>query len=160
MCSSAPAPSTRSELSRSRTGWTLVGPGSCSRRPSAGSPLERRVDAGGVVEGPALLRSGASVSHLSYVGDSVLGRDANFGAETQVVNLRHDGNDVRMRAKRASVSTGRRKFSVVRGGGAHTGIDTSLSVDVTLMSCPAIRSGETVLEDRRCGRDFHPKSAV
>jgi bifunctional N-acetylglucosamine-1-phosphate-uridyltransferase/glucosamine-1-phosphate-acetyltransferase GlmU-like protein len=32
----------------------------------------------------------ATVPRLSYVGDSVLGQNVNFGAGTTVANLRHD----------------------------------------------------------------------
>ena len=38
----------------------------------------------------SVLMADASVGHLSYVGDSVLGRGVNFGAGTNVANLRHD----------------------------------------------------------------------
>jgi UDP-N-acetylglucosamine diphosphorylase/glucosamine-1-phosphate N-acetyltransferase len=141
------------------------------------------VEAGVVVEGPALLRSGAtvgpntylrgatllgedvhvganvelkntvvrretSVPHLSYVGDSVLGMAANLGAGTTVANLRHDDEPVRLTVKGERVSTGRRKFGVVVGDGAKTGIDTNLDAGVTLSTGARTAPGETVLRDR------------
>ncbi|MFB6107504.1 MAG: bifunctional sugar-1-phosphate nucleotidylyltransferase/acetyltransferase [Haloplanus sp.] len=144
------------------------------------------VDAGVVVEGPALIRrdasvgpnayvrgaalvgegakvghavevknsvlmAGATVGHLSYVGDSVLGRTVNFGAGTTVANLRHDGADVRVRVNGETTSTGRRKFGVVVGDGAKTGIDTALNAGVVLGSNARTGPGETVTRDR--GRD-------
>jgi bifunctional UDP-N-acetylglucosamine pyrophosphorylase/glucosamine-1-phosphate N-acetyltransferase len=96
----------------------------------------------------SVLSRGASVSHLSYVGDSVLGRRVNFGAGTIVANLRHDDDDVRVTVKGERVSTGRRKFGVVVGDRAKTGIDTSLSPGVTLSSGATTRPGETVSRDR------------
>ncbi|WP_336035041.1 bifunctional sugar-1-phosphate nucleotidylyltransferase/acetyltransferase [Halobacterium yunchengense] len=139
-----------------------------------------RVDAGVVLEGPALVCAGASVGpnayvrgatvvgrdakighgvevknsvfspgatvgHLSYVGDSVLGRDVNLGAGTTVANLRHDDQPVAVAVNGDRVSTGRRKFGVVLGDGAKTGIQTSLNAGATLPAGATTAPGETVL---------------
>jgi bifunctional UDP-N-acetylglucosamine pyrophosphorylase/glucosamine-1-phosphate N-acetyltransferase len=96
----------------------------------------------------SLLREGATVGHLSYVGDSVLGRDVNFGAGTNVANLRHDGEDVKLTVKGDRVSTDRRKFGVVVGDGAKTGIDTSLHPGVRLSSGTTTLPGAVVDRDR------------
>ena len=90
----------------------------------------------------------AAANHLSYVGDSVLGRDVNLGAGTQVANLRHDGEPVRVTVKGERVSTGRRKFGVVCGRGAKTGINTSLNAGVVLSPGASTTPGESVLRDR------------
>ena len=97
----------------------------------------------------SVLLSGATVGHLSYVGDSVLGRDVNFGAGATVANLRHDERPVSATVKGERVSTGRRKFGVVVGHGVKTGIDTSLHPGVTLASGATTKPGETVTRDRR-----------
>jgi bifunctional UDP-N-acetylglucosamine pyrophosphorylase/glucosamine-1-phosphate N-acetyltransferase len=96
----------------------------------------------------SVLLEGATVGHLSYVGDSVLGRNVNFGTGTNVANLRHDGEDVRLTVKGERVSTGRRKFGVVAGDDAKTGINTSLNAGVTLSTGVGIPPGETVTRDR------------
>jgi bifunctional UDP-N-acetylglucosamine pyrophosphorylase/glucosamine-1-phosphate N-acetyltransferase len=96
----------------------------------------------------SVLMAGATVPHLSYVGDSVLGRDVNFGASTTVANLRHDDADVRLTVKGERVSTGRRKFGVVVGDGAKTGIGVDLNAGVTLSTGAGVPPGETVTRDR------------
>jgi len=96
----------------------------------------------------AVLMADATVGHLAYVGDSVLGRDVNFGAGTTVANLRHDDVDVRLTVKGDRVSTGRRKFGVVVGDGAKTGIDTSLNAGVKLSADARTEPGEVVRRDR------------
>ncbi len=96
----------------------------------------------------SVLSPGATVSHLSYVGDSILGREVNFGAGTNVANLRHDDADVRFTVKGERVSTGRRKFGVVVGDGAKTGINSSLSPGLKLGSGATTLPGETVSRDR------------
>ncbi|MFB6128742.1 MAG: bifunctional sugar-1-phosphate nucleotidylyltransferase/acetyltransferase [Halorhabdus sp.] len=96
----------------------------------------------------SVIRRGTSVPHLSYVGDSVLGRDVNFGAGTNVANLRHDGDEVRLTVKGDRVSTRRRKLGVVAGDGVKTGINTSLEPGVTLSGGARTEPGERVRRDR------------
>jgi UDP-N-acetylglucosamine diphosphorylase/glucosamine-1-phosphate N-acetyltransferase len=96
----------------------------------------------------SVLMRGTNVPHLSYVGDSVLGRRVNFGAGTTVANLRHDDAPVELTVKGERVSTGRRKFGVVVGDGARTGIDTSLDAGVTLSTGARTDPGEDVHSDR------------
>jgi bifunctional UDP-N-acetylglucosamine pyrophosphorylase/glucosamine-1-phosphate N-acetyltransferase len=95
-----------------------------------------------------VVRAESNVPHLSYVGDSVLGRDVNLGAGTTVANLRHDDEAVRLTVKGERVSTGRRKFGVVVGDSAKTGIDTNLNAGVTLSTGATTTPGETVTRDR------------
>ncbi|QLG60404.1 bifunctional sugar-1-phosphate nucleotidylyltransferase/acetyltransferase [Halorarum salinum] len=96
----------------------------------------------------SVLMAGANVNHLSYVGDSVLGRDVNVGAGTNVANLRHDDRPVELTVKGERVSTGRRKFGAVLGPGASTGINTSLDPGVTLSAGATTLPGERVDRDR------------
>jgi len=96
----------------------------------------------------SVLMERATVPHLSYVGDSVLGRDVNFGAGTNVANLRHDDEAIEMTVKGERVSTGRRKFGVVVGDGAKTGINTSLYPGVKLSAGARTKPGESVSRDR------------
>lgn len=93
----------------------------------------------------SVVMKGATVGHLSYVGDSLLGPAVNLGAGTTVANLRHDGEPVRMQVKGEVVSTGRRKFGCVCGPGAKTGINTSLNAGVTLGAGETTQPGETVM---------------
>ncbi|HET7324327.1 MAG TPA: glucose-1-phosphate thymidylyltransferase, partial [Halococcus sp.] len=88
------------------------------------------------------------VPHLSYVGDSLLGREVNFGAGTTVANLRHDDSPVKQTVKGERVSTGRRKYGVVVGDGAKTGIHTTLYPGVVLSAESRTKPNETVTRDR------------
>ncbi|MGB9965670.1 bifunctional sugar-1-phosphate nucleotidylyltransferase/acetyltransferase [Halobacterium hubeiense] len=101
----------------------------------------------------SVFSAGATAGHLSYVGDSVLGRDVNLGAGTKVANLRHDDADVEVVVKGEPTSTGRRKFGVVLGDGAKTAINTSLNAGVKLGAGATTMPGEAVLFD-----DDHPRS--
>ncbi|WP_411828128.1 hypothetical protein [Luteolibacter sp. AS25] len=74
----------------------------------------------------SLILDRTNVGHLSYVGDSILGEGVNFGAGTNVSNLRHDGANHRSMTEEGLVDTGRRKFGVIVGDGVHTGIGTMI----------------------------------
>ena len=96
----------------------------------------------------SVLMADSAIPHLSYVGDSVLGRSVNFGAGTTVANLRHDDEAVRQTVKDERVSTGRRKYGVVVGDRAKTGIDTTLYPGVVLSAGVRTEPGEIVPRDR------------
>ncbi|SDK89920.1 bifunctional sugar-1-phosphate nucleotidylyltransferase/acetyltransferase [Natronorubrum texcoconense] len=102
---------------------------------------------GAEVENSVISR-GTSIDHRSSVADSILGRNVTVGAGTSVENRRHDGADVEVTVKGEVISTGRRRFGVVAGDGAKTGIDTSLTPGVKLTSGATTRPGETVERDR------------
>jgi N-acetylglucosamine-1-phosphate uridyltransferase (contains nucleotidyltransferase and I-patch acetyltransferase domains) len=97
----------------------------------------------------SVLMADATVGHLSYVGDSILGQAVNFGAGTTVANLRHDDEPVVVTVKGDRVSTGRRKFGVVVGDDAKTGINTSLNAGVVLGEGVTTTPGEVLTRDRR-----------
>ncbi len=67
-----------------------------------------------------------NVAHLSYVGDSIIGSNCNFGAGTIVANLRHDGGSVLSYIRGDKVDSERRKLGVVMGDDVKTGINTSI----------------------------------
>lgn len=95
----------------------------------------------------SVLMDGATVGHLSYVGDSVLGADVNLGAGTVIANLRHDDQTVAMTVKGERVDTGRRKLGVVLADGVKTGINTSLNAGVRMGVNATTGPGEVVTAD-------------
>ncbi len=68
-----------------------------------------------------VLLSGAHVSHFSYVGDSVVGRDVNLGAGVILSNYRLDGQTIRVRVSGQLVETSLRKFGAMVGDRASIG---------------------------------------
>jgi bifunctional UDP-N-acetylglucosamine pyrophosphorylase/glucosamine-1-phosphate N-acetyltransferase len=96
----------------------------------------------------SVVMTGTNGPHLSYVGDSVPGPDVNFGAGTTVANLRHDDEAIDLTVRGDRISTGRRKFGVVVGAGARTGIQTSFDAGVTLSTEARTDPGDVVTRDR------------
>ncbi len=102
----------------------VIGP-NCYLRKS--SFVGRNVRIGNGVEiKNSILLEGATVGHLSYVGDSILGKKCNLGAGTKVANLRIDDKTIPMQIKGKKVDSGRRKLGVVLGDNVKTGINVSI----------------------------------
>ncbi len=66
----------------------------------------------------------AKAGHFAYLGDSILGRDANLGAGTKFANLKFLGGNVAIRTEDGMVDTGRRKFGAILGDEAQTGCNS------------------------------------
>ncbi len=95
----------------------------------------------------SLIMEHVHVSHLSYVGDSIICEGVNFGAGTITANLRFDDKPVKVNIKDKRVSTGRRKFGAIIGGYVKTGINVSLMPGVKVGSYSWIAPGAVVYED-------------
>jgi bifunctional UDP-N-acetylglucosamine pyrophosphorylase/glucosamine-1-phosphate N-acetyltransferase len=92
----------------------------------SGTSLGKKTRVGNAVEiKNSLVMDGTHIGHLSYVGDSVIGENCNFGAGTITANLRFDGGKIKMTIKDKSVDTGRRKLGIVLGDNVKTGIKAS-----------------------------------
>lgn len=120
-----------------------IGPNCYIRSSTA---IGNRAKVGNAVEiKNTIIMEGTHVGHLSYVGDSVIGKRCNFGAGTKVANLRHDGKNIKVKVKGKIVDSGRRKLGVIMGDDVHTGINTSINIGVMMEKGNCTRPGETVL---------------
>jgi bifunctional UDP-N-acetylglucosamine pyrophosphorylase/glucosamine-1-phosphate N-acetyltransferase len=99
----------------------------------------------------SILMNGASIGHLSYCGDSVIGEKVNFGAGTTTSNLRHDGTNHRSSHPQNDelIDTGRRKFGTVAGDNVHTGINTSIYPGRKMWPDTTTRPADVVQKDIR-----------
>ncbi len=66
----------------------------------------------------------AKAGHFAYIGDSILGQDANLGAGTKFANLKFLGGNIAIRTKDGLVDTGRRKLGAILGDYAQTGCNS------------------------------------
>jgi len=82
-----------------------------------------RIGSGTVIEGSTVME-GAEVSHLCYVGDSLIGPGCRLGVGTVITNRRHDGSPVRSYPGGEGTETGRKALGAVLGEGVKTGAGT------------------------------------
>lgn len=76
-----------------------------------------------------------NAKHLSYIGDSVVGSNCNFGAATQIANYRFDAAPIKTEVKGRVMDTMRTKLGAVIGDNTKTGV----------LSC--IMPGRTIGDD-------------
>lgn len=75
----------------------------------------------------SILLDGASVSHLNYVGDSILGNGANLGAGVKCANLRLDRKEIWVSYEGEKIATGLRKMGAIVGDGVQVGCNCVLN---------------------------------
>ncbi|NHJ32303.1 MAG: hypothetical protein FK732_05535, partial [Asgard group archaeon] len=95
---------------------------------------------------------GTHIAHLSYVGDSIIGVDCNFGAGTITGNLRLDDKTVKSEVDGKVTSTGRRKIGVIMGDNVKTAIDVFFMPGVFVGNNSAIGTG--VIVNRNIGSNL------
>lgn len=119
-----------------------IGP-NCYIRPY--TSLGRGVRVGNAVEVKnSIIMDNTHVGHLSYVGDSIIGSNCNFGAGTKVANLRHDGVRIKVMINGVLTDSGRRKLGTIMGDNVHTGINSMLNVGSVIEPGANIKPGEVV----------------
>lgn len=123
----------------------VVGP-NCFLRPH--TFLSKNVKIGNGVEVKnSIVMDGSSIGHLSYVGDSVIGRKVNFGAGTTTANLRHDDHTIWVTVKGKRENSGRRKLGAIVGDDVKLGIGTLLSPGVIVHNGAQTGMGVIVEKD-------------
>ncbi len=70
----------------------------------------------------SILFDHVNAKHLSYLGDSVIGNDVNFGSGTQIANYRFDSGYISVMTEKGWVNTGRKKFGCIIGDQARFGV--------------------------------------
>lgn len=95
----------------------------------------------------SIIMENTNVSHLSYVGDSVIGSNCNIAAGTNIANLRFDNANVKTKIKNQVIDSGRRKLGAIIGDSVKTGINSSFSPGVKVGHNSTIGSGVLLYDD-------------
>ena len=95
----------------------------------------------------SILMTHVAAGHLSYIGDSIVCQNVNFGAGTITSNFRHDGKNHRSMVQGCLIDTGRRKFGSIIGENVHTGIHTAIYPGRKIWADVQTRPGDVVQLD-------------
>ena len=95
----------------------------------------------------SIIMENTNVSHLSYVGDSVIGSNCNIAAGRNIGNLRFDNATIKTKIKNQKIDSGRRKLGAIIGDSVKTGINSSFSPGVKVGHNSTIGSGVLLYED-------------
>jgi len=96
----------------------------------------------------------AKAGHFAYLGDSILGNNANLGAGTKFANLRFLSGTVTIFHEKEQIDTGRRKFGAILGDNSQTGCN-SVTSPGTLMAQKSILMPNTTAKG-----GYHGKKAI
>ena len=96
---------------------------------------------------------GAKAPHFNYVGDSVLGSNANLGAGVKLSNLRNDGKHIGIWLNDVRRETGLRKFGAILGDDAQLGCNAVTNPGTVLGKSSMVHPNTTV-------SGYHPGGSV
>jgi len=123
----------------------VIGP-NCYLRPN--TVLADGVKIGNACEIKAsLIMDNSSVPHLSYIGDSVIGRNVNLGAGTITANLRFDKKSIKASIKQQRVDSQRKKLGAIIGDNSQSGIGVTFMPGVIVGMNSAISPNMNVWQD-------------
>jgi len=95
----------------------------------------------------SIIMDNSFVSHLSYVGDSIIGENCNIAAGTIFANLRLDDKTVKMKIKNEKIDSGRRKLGGIVGDNVKFGVNVTIMPGKKIWPNLLIPPGITIKED-------------
>jgi UDP-N-acetylglucosamine diphosphorylase / glucose-1-phosphate thymidylyltransferase / UDP-N-acetylgalactosamine diphosphorylase / glucosamine-1-phosphate N-acetyltransferase / galactosamine-1-phosphate N-acetyltransferase len=129
-----------------------VGPNSYMR-PYSSLGDDVKVGAGCEVKNSIVMKN-TKIPHLSYVGDSIIGRECSLGAGTITANLRFDEAEVQSNVRGAWVNSRRKKLGAILGDEVRTGINVSILPGVKIGRGSWIGPGAIVDHDVASGSRY------
>jgi UDP-N-acetylglucosamine diphosphorylase/glucosamine-1-phosphate N-acetyltransferase len=99
----------------------------------------------------SIIGDGTHAAHLSYVGDSLIGKNCNLGAGTITANLRFDKSPIEVTVKGERLDSGQKKLGVIMGDNVQTGINVSIHPGAIIGSNAWIAPGVMVQKDVKPG---------
>lgn len=91
----------------------------------------------------SIMLTGAKAGHFAYVGDSILGNEANLGAGTKLANLKMISGSIAISVDRKRHDTGRRKLGAIIGDHTETGCNSVMSPGTLLGPSSIVYPGIT-----------------
>ncbi|MDR2720136.1 MAG: NTP transferase domain-containing protein [Nitrososphaerota archaeon] len=114
----------------------------------SGTSIGKKTRIGNAVEiKNSIIMDKTHIGHLSYIGDSIIGENCNFGAGTITANLRFDNNNIKMTIKNKRIDTGRRKLGIILGDNVKTGIKTSFMPGIKIAPNTWIKANLMITHD-------------
>ena len=95
----------------------------------------------------SIIGDNSKISHLSFVGDSIIGENCNLGAGTIIANLRFDQKTIKVMVKGKLIDTQREKFGAILGDNVKTGINVSIMPGIIIGQNAVIGPNSLVTEN-------------
>jgi bifunctional UDP-N-acetylglucosamine pyrophosphorylase/glucosamine-1-phosphate N-acetyltransferase len=99
---------------------SVIGPNACLR---GFNSIGKNCSIGpGTSVKSSILFDNVNAKHLTYIGDSVIGANVNFGSGAQVANFRFDESAINVMTERGWTNSGRKKLGVFVGDNTKFGV--------------------------------------
>jgi bifunctional UDP-N-acetylglucosamine pyrophosphorylase/glucosamine-1-phosphate N-acetyltransferase len=109
---------------------TVIGPSAYLRK---GVVIEDNCHIGNSTEvKSSIIMHNSNAAHLSYIGDSIICENVNFGAGTKIANLKFDHSAISIKGGEGKVLSGRDKLGAVVGKNTKTGINVSINCGIMI----------------------------
>ncbi len=95
----------------------------------------------------SILGDNTHAAHLSYIGDSIIDENCNFGAGTITANLRLDKKSIPVIIKEKREDSGKRKLGAIVGEGVETGIGVLIMPGIKIGHNSWIGAGTIINEN-------------
>jgi bifunctional UDP-N-acetylglucosamine pyrophosphorylase/glucosamine-1-phosphate N-acetyltransferase len=101
----------------------------------------------------SIIMENTFVSHLSYVGDSIIGRNCNVGAGTTFANLRLDEKTIKVNVNNEHIDSGHKKLGAIVGDNVKFGVNVTVMPgkkiwpNILVPPCAIIKNDVTVQPD-------------
>ncbi len=92
----------------------------------------------------SIILKNSNIPHFSYVGDSILGENVNFGAGTKIANLRFDNKNINVAIEGKKINSKRRKLGALIGHNTKTGINSGINCGIIIGNNQKIFPGKIV----------------
>jgi UDP-N-acetylglucosamine diphosphorylase/glucosamine-1-phosphate N-acetyltransferase len=118
----------------------------------AGTCLGKNVRIGNACEVKnSIIGDDSHAAHLSYIGDSLIGKNCNLGAGTITANLRFDKSPIEVTVKGERLNSRLQKLGIIMGDNVQTGVNVSIHPGAVIGSDSWIAPGVTVQRDVKPG---------
>jgi len=74
----------------------------------------------------SIIFDSVNAKHLTYIGDSIVGENCNFGAATQIANFRFDAGSIKAKVNDVVIDTKRNKLGAIIGANTKMGVLSSV----------------------------------
>lgn len=112
-----------------------------------GSSIGEKCVIGYNTEVKGSILAGPVWTHMTYLGDSIVGRNVSFGGGTMTGNLRLDEGEISSMADGKAIPTGLTKLGAIIGDGCRFGIQIGINPGVKIGSGCFVAGGVYVTED-------------
>jgi len=98
-------------------------------------------------------------SHMSYIGDSILGERCSLGAGTMLANWRFDEKNISVKVNGEAIDSKLDKFGAIIGNDCKTGVNVSIMPGIKIGPGSIVSSHVCLTDDLEPGKMIMPQSS-